>query len=59
MTIHIQHTKENQRALERVERLSRFLGVSKARAAVIILDAATPTEYELVGERLRDQEAVR
>lgn len=59
MTIHIQHTKENQRALERVERLSRFLGVSKARAAVIILDAAPTTEYEQVAERLHDQEPVR
>jgi len=59
VTIHIQRSKENKKALDRVERLAVFLGVSQARATVIILDAAAPTEYELAGERLRDQEAVR
>jgi hypothetical protein len=50
MTIHIQDSPQNRKALARVRRLAEFLGVSASRAAVIILDAAPQVGYEKVAE---------
>jgi hypothetical protein len=52
MSLHIQHSERSKLALERVQRLARNLGISQARAAVLILTYALPIEYEYVGQKL-------